>query len=76
MIALGVFGGRMDHTLNSMHISEKFLRSKLNHHLIVIGLNSLMVYLHEKIYYTLDMDSLHLDKKGCGLITFKHVNKI
>ena len=66
----------MDRTLNLMHITEKYLKSSPQSHILLMGLTSMMIFLHKQIKYSLNMDSVHVDKNGCGLITFGKVDHI
>lgn len=75
MICFGALGGRIDHTLASMHIVTKMCRKFSDMEIILFGDDNLMIYIRPNIKYHIIL-SQKLEAKGCGLITFNKANKI
>lgn len=57
MVFVNFYPGRLDHVLSGIHSTQKALSKCPESHILLIGKNSLMVYLHEKVDYTLHVRS-------------------
>jgi len=71
LIVMGAFGGRLDHTLSTIHVlmkvSLKYPKKCLDTQILLIDLHSLMLYVgpgETKIFPSTRYESA----KGCGLI--------
>lgn len=76
MVCINYYPGRLDHVLAAINYTQKHLEGNPSNNIILIGNNSLMIYLHQNIEYRLSIDSDFIEKAGCGLITFGKVSHI
>lgn len=69
IFCFGAFGGRMDHTLSSMHHATKLCREYEKLQIVLFGQTNLMYYLRPNIKYQIHV-SHRMNKMCCGLIPF------
>ncbi len=75
MACFGSLGGRLDHTLSSMHNVMKLHKIYKNIKIWLIGTGSIMFYISPtKHVIQLETDLIY--KKYCGLVPFGKVNNI
>lgn len=75
IFCFGAFGGRMDHTLSSMHHAEKLSKKNYKLSICLFGQTNLMYFMRPSIqHYITIPDSLH--KNYCGLIPFNKAEKV
>lgn len=51
------YPGRLDHVLASMSNTQKYLLPRKEKHIVLVGKNSLMIYLHPKVDYSIHVKS-------------------
>lgn len=75
IVCLGALGGRLDHSLSSMHISTKFGREHPDMQVMIVGDNNMMYLLCPNQKYRIHVGDF-MEKKGCGLVPFCKADNI
>ena len=77
ILCFGAFGNtRLDHMFANVNNCEKYQKDNINSHIILIGINSMMIYLHGSNKYLIKTDSPFIERDGSAIITFSKVNRI
>ncbi len=75
IIISGAFGNRLDHTLSTMSITERYIKHHKRINLLLTNGSSLYCPLRTGYSYKILMSD-DIEKEGCGLVTFGKVDRV
>ena len=75
IFVFGAIGGRFDHTLATMSISERFMKQYPQINITLTGKTTLMCLLRTGLKHRIVLSS-DICRKGCGLVSFGKTENI
>jgi thiamine pyrophosphokinase len=70
IFCFGAFGGRMDLSLATMHLTSKYCKRYPNLDIVLLGKENIMFPIRKNLNYKIKINHKLLNPYGCGLICF------
>lgn len=70
IFCFGAFGGRMDLSLATMHLTSKYCKLNPNMQIVLVGKQNIMLHIKKNLHYRIKINHKVLNPYGCGLIAF------